>query len=322
MSCKYKYKDQTYCHGETDEDGLCFWHNPKADKGNVFIKDELEKYLQTSSNLEGFQLANADLHGIKLMLPGQKEGVDLSNADLYRADLSKAHLFHINLSHSSLMKANLSEANLNSANLSESNLLGAIFSHTKIEHIQWGKDVIQERAAFKAYQENRPEESLDYFEQSEEVYRNLRKLSEARGHFEHAGYFFHKEMVMRRFQLSQYSFKRIISRLVDLFCGYGEKPINVIFFSLGVIFSSAILFFFVGIQNGDEFAVFRIENTFNSNIMHLFNAMYFSVVTFTTLGYGDISPLGFSRLIAATEAFVGSFTLALFVVVFVKKMTR
>ena len=50
--------------------------------------------------------------------------------------------------------------------------------------------------------------------------------------------------------------------------------------------------------------------------------MYFSVVTFTTLGYGDLVPVGPSRVIAAIEAFVGSFTLALFVVVFVKKMTR
>ncbi len=52
------------------------------------------------------------------------------------------------------------------------------------------------------------------------------------------------------------------------------------------------------------------------------NSIYFSVVTFTTLGYGDISPLGFARFIAAFEAFMGSFTMALFVVVFVKKMTR
>ena len=56
--------------------------------------------------------------------------------------------------------------------------------------------------------------------------------------------------------------------------------------------------------------------------MTLIKLMYFSVVTFTTLGYGDLVPVGPSRIIAAIEAFAGSFTLALFVVVFVKKMTR
>ncbi|WP_373689732.1 ion channel [Rheinheimera sp.] len=40
------------------------------------------------------------------------------------------------------------------------------------------------------------------------------------------------------------------------------------------------------------------------------------------MGYGDITPIGVSRLVAAVEAFTGSFTIALFVVVFVKKMTR
>jgi len=329
MSCQYEYKTQGHCPNEADESGLCFWHNPKTDKGNVFVKEELEKYLESSTNLEGFQLSNADLHGIRLMVSGKKEGVNLSYADLYHANLSEAHLFHINLSHSSLMKANLSEANLNLANLQDANMLGTLFSHTKIEHIQWGKDVVQERKAMLAYQQSqktaeasKKREAFDYFEQSEEIYRNLRKLSESRGHFEHAGYFFHKEMVMRRFQLKPYSFSRMISRLVDLFCGYGEKPINVIFFSLAVIFTSAVLFFFAGIQNADELAVFSFDKGLMDNSLHFFNALYFSVVTFTTLGYGDISPLGFSRVIAATEAFIGSFTLALFVVVFVKKMTR
>jgi len=50
--------------------------------------------------------------------------------------------------------------------------------------------------------------------------------------------------------------------------------------------------------------------------------LYFSVVTFTTLGYGDIIPLGISRLFAGIEALLGGFILAIFVVVFVKKMTR
>nr|WP_306518632.1 hypothetical protein [Rheinheimera sp.] len=35
-----------------------------------------------------------------------------------------------------------------------------------------------------------------------------------------------------------------------------------------------------------------------------------------------MTPIGVSRLVAAVEAFTGSFTIALFVVVFVKKMTR
>jgi len=67
---------------------------------------------------------------------------------------------------------------------------------------------------------------------------------------------------------------------------------------------------------------FDSNHTIAENGMTLIKLMYFSVVTFTTLGYGDLVPVGPSRIIAAIEAFAGSFTLALFVVVFVKKMTR
>ncbi|MCP5036805.1 MAG: two pore domain potassium channel family protein [Rhodobacteraceae bacterium] len=36
-----------------------------------------------------------------------------------------------------------------------------------------------------------------------------------------------------------------------------------------------------------------------------FDRLYFSIVTFTTLGYGDISPSGDFRLLAASQAFMG-----------------
>ncbi len=40
------------------------------------------------------------------------------------------------------------------------------------------------------------------------------------------------------------------------------------------------------------------------------NAVYFSVVTATTVGYGDMVPLGFSRVLAASEAALGFFLFA------------
>jgi len=35
------------------------------------------------------------------------------------------------------------------------------------------------------------------------------------------------------------------------------------------------------------------------------DALYYSTVTFTTVGYGDITPLGINRLISSIEAFIG-----------------
>ena len=127
---------------------------------------------------------------------------------------------------------------------------------------------------------------------------------------------------MRRRQYDKWSQRRIMSKAVDLFCGYGESPINVIVFSLMLIFICAVLYFLFGVQSADGLIKLSFQHSFSDNLSAFFSSIYFSVVTFTTLGYGDIHPVGFSRLIAAIEAFVGSFALALYVVVFVQKTTR
>ncbi|MDP7162721.1 MAG: potassium channel family protein [Phycisphaerae bacterium] len=51
--------------------------------------------------------------------------------------------------------------------------------------------------------------------------------------------------------------------------------------------------------------------------------IYFSTVTFTTLGYGDFRPKpGFFRLLAGTEAFLGVALMPLFIVDLARKYTR
>lgn len=38
---------------------------------------------------------------------------------------------------------------------------------------------------------------------------------------------------------------------------------------------------------------------------HVFDAVYFSAITYTTVGYGDLSPIGPIRFLAGTESLVG-----------------
>jgi hypothetical protein len=51
-------------------------------------------------------------------------------------------------------------------------------------------------------------------------------------------------------------------------------------------------------------------------------AIYFSVVTWTTLGYGDLTPEPAARLVAATEAIMGYVVMALLIGVVLSALDR
>lgn len=53
-----------------------------------------------------------------------------------------------------------------------------------------------------------------------------------------------------------------------------------------------------------------------------FNPWYFSVITFTTIGYGDYAPRGWLRWVAGAEGFLGLFLMAVFTVSFARKFIR
>ena len=174
----------------------------------------------------------------------------------------------------------------------------------------------------KCIKENQSIQAQDYFEQAEEIYRDLRKHAEQEGIFTQSGHFIQQELTMRRMQMPKYSLQRITSKLVDLFCGYGEDPLRIILLSILIILFCAVLYSMTGLNYQGETYLIQSTNDLARNIHIFLSCLYYSVVTFTTLGYGDFTPVGISRAIAACEAFTGSFTIALFVVVFVKKMTR
>jgi hypothetical protein len=83
-------------------------------------------------------------------------------------------------------------------------------------------------------------------------------------------------------------------------------------FALTVIAAATLLLSFA--------SIYRIEGIIDSSTKELVHnpvdCLYFSVVTFTTVGYGDFIPPPGLRLVAAAEAFAGYLSLALIIAVF------
>jgi hypothetical protein len=327
LLCQYQDPESTEqqpycCQGEANNSGYCYWHDKDIDKSTKDVKQRLEKYAQSGGMLRGIILSRAQLQEVDLVNHHNKTGYDLSYSDFYHANLNNAHMFNINLNHASIMKADLRHANLNCANLKDTNMLGVKWKGSKFENVKIGKKIKQEILAKTEISQGNKKASIDYLEQAEEIYRDLRKHAEQEGIFTLSGYFIQKELTMRRLQLPRYSVKRMISKMVDIFCGYGEAPLRIIGLSMVIIFVCAIIYAFTGLSYQNTVQAVNFDQALDYNLSLFASSLYYSVVTFTTLGYGDFTPVGISRAIAAIEAFTGSFTIALFVVVFVKKMTR
>lgn len=150
---------------------------------------------------------------------------------------------------------------------------------------------------------------------AEDIYRNIKLNLQDNGDYKTAGDFYFNEMIMRRKR--SFHERKILDWLINhinsKLCGYGERASRVIAGSLIVVFLLAFTFF---INNA------IIKQGLTSYSPDFLECLYFSFVTFTTLGYGDYAPTQAFQLIATAEAFFGAFMIALFVLVFGRKMLR
>ena len=91
--------------------------------------------------------------------------------------------------------------------------------------------------------------------------------------------------------------------------GYGERPWRVIRFGVSMLLIFALIYFIIG--SVWEWSAF-------------WWSLYFSAVSFTALGYGSWLHVtnDWIKGIGALESFIGVFSIALFLITFVRKMTR
>ena len=107
--------------------------------------------------------------------------------------------------------------------------------------------------------------------------------------------------------------KKIPLILYKWIANYGESPGRVLFSAILLILISTIVYTFFGINISGSTG---ITNNF-------FTCLYFSLVTFTTLGYGDFSPTdGIVSVFATFQALSGLMLTSLFMVTLVRKYSR
>ncbi len=104
----------------------------------------------------------------------------------------------------------------------------------------------------------------------------------------------------------------LMGHLSSIIWGHGERPFRTFVFLCGIVFGSALLYYFSGsiVANG---VVQKID---------FFESLYLSVITYATVGYGDYTPVGWVRTVACCEALTSILLTPLFFVALTRRYLR
>jgi hypothetical protein len=280
-------------------------------------KQEIEDLHKDGKSLSDIQLKFADMKNAKLV------NADLSHADLTRADFSGASLYGVNLEGANLFKANFEGANLKAANMKNCNLLGVDLTAAKLNNVDWGDEhkVINEVEAEQAIADGDHQTANDKYKEAEDVYRNLKINLQAQTLGEDVGQVFLREMITKRKQLPMFSPLRIASKIAYLTTGYGEKIGNILYTVIGSIVSCAFLYGIEGVSYGDKLLKFEGTQSFAEMLNIFGDLFYFSVVVFSTVGFGEILPIGpLGKTLMIFEGLIGGLILAILIIAIYKQL--
>ena len=263
------------------------------------------KVFEEGIDLSGLELKGIILEGAKLE-EANLEKTKLAGANLQRVNLSFANLQGVRCGGIDLRKAMLFGTNFRGAVLSGANMEGAFYASmefsrdTQFINVNWGSKF--------ATLQTEPKGILHGA--FERTYRELKNWHSDTGMYDIAGQFFYWEMEAKRKCLGWWPnpLRKIRQTLYWLLSGYGEKPFRVVASATFVIFGLAAAYYFWGSFSSSSF----------------WDTLYYSAASFTALGYGNWAPqpTGWAKGMGAAEAFMGVFMMALFLITFVRKMTR
>lgn len=229
-------------------DGAIFWH-AQLDDGDL-----------QGASLRGAHLEHTSLRGANL-LRSKLIGASLQNAHLERADLS----------HADLSRADLKDAHLNEAALEEARLDGTNLTGTHLEGASFARGIVDGATLLWACAFDKRTDFSGVGLTSARIQPGTRSRLEGN--------------IRRRMWQSWYREHPLAGLPVRLFWGlsdYGQSTLRVLLSAciFAVLFAAAYYL--------DPGLVSNLHGQSGSPILEALRALYFSVVTMTTLGFGDI----------------------------------
>ncbi len=132
-------------------------------------------------------------------------------------------------------------------------------------------------------------------------------------------YYFKRWITDEVLKLKNGRIKNIRAFISRYFLGYGVKAERSLFVFAGFLILFSLVFLFSGVSYQgsviDRDLQFAPEE-FGATLKDYKNCLYYSIITSTTVGYGDVVPIGgSSKFFAAAAGFIGTILLTIFTVI-------
>ncbi|MFC1944861.1 ion channel [Chloroflexota bacterium] len=168
-----------------------------------------------------------------------------------------------------------------------------------LRHVGWGPKFIL------------GDELAKRFIDAAEAYLALKNWHTQAGLYDIAGQFYYREVEAKRksWNWRKDYWPKLLAWVFRVLCGYGERPFRVVLSAMVIIFGLAGIYTALGNFASDSFLGY----------------LYYSVVSFTALGYGSWiqqEPQSWAKGVGAAESAIGVFMMALFLITFTRKMAR
>jgi len=250
-------------------------------------------------------LSNIHFEGATLRHCNFQEG------KIHDCDFEDTQLAHSDFKNAHLTNCSFEDTDMTGVDFINSNLTNCNFSNAELNDISTAGAIIDEKSTFG--KELKSETEKNYHAAAIE-YKQIKEMYKSSSLHEQADNFHYREMVAKRKSISRLNPTRWFSYIFgDLLCKYGTSFINVFLASVLVVVACAL-----------SFQIFDSLMFYNAKVTNytFLDSLYFSITTFTTLGYGDYHAVGAVRFVAAAESFIGIALTSLFTVIVARSIIR
>jgi uncharacterized protein YjbI with pentapeptide repeats len=243
---------------------------------------------------------------------------DISMTVLDQCNFYFSSFVNVNMNDAIFMDCSFDTTKFQDSDLRNTKIINARFIEFNIEDFS-KKTKVNRKTFLGTINFNKKEEREVKY--ATEVYGLFSELFESNKLMDLCGEYFYQSRIAEMHNLKGYmKFKSIMGLLT---CGFGERPSFSLFTSLFVILLCGTLYMLFGVSYNNENLIFH--PTLGNMLPPLDKLVlwyHFSLVTFSTVGYGNVTPIGGSLAVSAVEMVTGVIMVGIWVSTLVRKMIR